>query len=91
VLSDRFGARAVMYWTFGFSLILLFMLSYPPTEYVIRGIDGPIRFSTEMGCALRDHGVRAGLLHEPRQGGGLQAHPGLLPRTMSARSAASSA
>ncbi|HUF46066.1 MAG TPA: MFS transporter [Aestuariivirgaceae bacterium] len=49
VLSDRFGARAVMYWTLGFSLILLFMLSYPPTEYVIRGVHGPIRFSTEMG------------------------------------------
>jgi len=48
VLSDRFGARTVMYWTFGFSLVLLFMLSYPPTEYVIRGVEGPIRFSTEM-------------------------------------------
>ncbi|RFC67577.1 MULTISPECIES: nitrate/nitrite transporter [Mesorhizobium] len=48
VLSDRFGARTVMYWTFGFSLVLLFMLSYPPTEYVIRSENGPIAFSTEM-------------------------------------------
>ena len=48
-LSDRFGARAVMYWTFGFSLALLFMLSYPPTDYVVLGKDGPIAFSTEMG------------------------------------------
>ncbi|MFZ1726425.1 MAG: MFS transporter [Albidovulum sp.] len=48
-LSDRFGARAVMYWCFGFSLIFLFMLSYPPTDYVIQGKDGPIHFSTEMG------------------------------------------
>ncbi|MCZ7676900.1 MAG: MFS transporter [Roseovarius sp.] len=47
-LSDRFGARSVMYWTFGFSLIFLFMLSYPPTDYVIRGKDGPIAFSTEL-------------------------------------------
>jgi MFS transporter, NNP family, nitrate/nitrite transporter len=47
-LSDKFGARAVMYWTFGFSLILLFMLSYPPTEYVIHGKSGVITFSTEM-------------------------------------------
>jgi len=47
-LSDKFGARAVMYWTFGFSMVLLFMLSYPPTEYVIQGKDGPITFSTEM-------------------------------------------
>lgn len=48
-LSDRFGARAVMYWTFGFSLVLLFMLSYPPTDYLIQGKDGPIAFSTQMG------------------------------------------
>ncbi|MFN4126127.1 nitrate/nitrite transporter [Pannonibacter indicus] len=47
-LSDRFGARSVMYWTFGFSLVLLFMLSYPPTDYVIRGKDGLITFSTQM-------------------------------------------
>ncbi|MEZ5733768.1 MAG: MFS transporter [Paracoccaceae bacterium] len=48
-LSDRFGARSVMYWTFGFSLVFLFMLSYPPTDYVIQGKDGPIHFTTEMG------------------------------------------
>jgi NNP family nitrate/nitrite transporter-like MFS transporter len=47
-LSDKFGARTVMYWTFGFSLVLLFMLSYPPTDYVILGKDGPISFSTQM-------------------------------------------
>ncbi|MFA5521681.1 MAG: MFS transporter [Castellaniella sp.] len=49
VLSDRFGARTVMYWTFIFSLVFLFMLSYPPTDYVIHGKDGPIAFSTSMG------------------------------------------
>ncbi len=48
-LSDRYGARAVMYWTFGFSLVLLFMLSYPPTDYTIHGKDGAITFSTDMG------------------------------------------
>ena len=48
-LSDKFGARLVMYWTFGFSLVFLFMLSYPPTDYVIQGRDGAIAFSTEMG------------------------------------------
>jgi len=48
-LSDKFGARTVMYWTFGFSLIFLFMLSYPPTDYVIQGKDGLISFSTSMG------------------------------------------
>ncbi|MCC7320629.1 MAG: MFS transporter [Rubellimicrobium sp.] len=48
-LSDRFGARTVMYWTFGFSAVFLFMLSYPPTDYVVHGKNGPISFSTEMG------------------------------------------
>ncbi|MCT8973621.1 MFS transporter [Microbaculum sp. A6E488] len=48
-LSDKFGARAVMYWTFGVSLLLTFMLSYPNTDYVIHGINGPITFSTSMG------------------------------------------
>ncbi|WP_395543630.1 nitrate/nitrite transporter [Neotabrizicola sp. sgz301269] len=47
-LSDRFGARSVMYWSLGFSLILLFMLSYPPTDYVISSKNGPITFSTQM-------------------------------------------
>ena len=32
MLSDRFGARRVMYMTFGMSLVLLFMLSYPATD-----------------------------------------------------------
>ncbi len=48
-LSDKYGARAVMYWTFGVSAILTFMLSYPNTDYVIHGIHGPIVFSTSMG------------------------------------------
>ena len=47
-LSDRYGARLVMYWTFGVSLICLLMLSYPNTDYVIHGIGGPIAFSTQM-------------------------------------------
>jgi len=48
-LSDRFGARTVLYWCFGFSLIFLFMLSYPATDYIIQGKNGPIHFSTAMG------------------------------------------
>src|SRR3990170_4140620 len=47
-LSDRYGARTIMYWTFGVSLVCLFMLSYPDTDYVIHGIEGPIAFSTRM-------------------------------------------
>lgn len=48
-LSDRYGARAVMYVTFGISVLCTFMLSYPPTTYIIDGVHGPIRFRTEMG------------------------------------------
>ncbi len=44
-LSDWMGARAVMYWTFGVSLVCLFLLSYPETRYVVQGVGGPIRFS----------------------------------------------
>ena len=47
-LSDKYGARAVMYWTFGVSVLATFMLSYPNTDYVIHGIQGPIAFSTSM-------------------------------------------
>jgi NNP family nitrate/nitrite transporter-like MFS transporter len=50
-LSDKIGPRKVMYWTFGASILFLFMLSYPKTDYVIHGIEGPIAFSTEMGVA----------------------------------------
>ncbi len=47
-LSDRYGARKVMYWTFGVSAICCFMLSYPNTQYIIQGIEGPITFTTSM-------------------------------------------
>ena len=48
-LADRYGARKVMYVTFSVSLVCLFMLSYPQTDYVIHGTKGPIAFSTSMG------------------------------------------
>ncbi|GFO82528.1 MFS transporter [Methyloceanibacter sp.] len=47
-LSDRYGARTILYWAFGVSLVCLLMLSYPETDYVIHGIKGPIAFSTRM-------------------------------------------
>ncbi len=49
VLSDKYGARKIMYATFGMSLPCLFMLSYPATDYVIHGIVGDIAFTTSMG------------------------------------------
>lgn len=49
VLSDKFGARRVMYWTFGVSVAACFVMSYPPTQYIVKGITGPIVFTFEMG------------------------------------------
>ncbi|MBL0901179.1 MAG: MFS transporter, partial [Reyranella sp.] len=49
VLSDKFGARRVMYWTFGVSVAACFVMSYPPTQYLVKGITGPIAFTLEMG------------------------------------------
>ena len=48
-LSDKVGARQVMYWTFLVGVATTFLLSYPPTSYVIDGIEGPIAFRLETG------------------------------------------
>ncbi len=48
-LSDRFGARRIMYWTFIVAAICTFLLSYPPTDYVVHGIKGDISFSLSIG------------------------------------------
>ncbi|MHA1544343.1 MAG: MFS transporter [Alphaproteobacteria bacterium] len=47
-LSDKFGARAVMYWTFIASVFICFLLSYPATTYVVQGIEGPMEFEIVM-------------------------------------------
>ncbi len=38
-----------MYWTFLVSIVCTFILSYPPTSYIVEGIRGPVEFSTRMG------------------------------------------
>ncbi len=48
-LSDKIGARKVMYITFGVSVICTFILSYPPTSYVVDGVRGPIAFRLAIG------------------------------------------
>jgi len=47
-LSDLIGARKVMYMTFISCLICLFFMSYPATDYVVHGIEGPIKFTIRM-------------------------------------------
>ena len=45
LISDRVGARMVMYATFVVSVIACFLLSYPQTDYAVHGIRGIIHFS----------------------------------------------
>ncbi|MGI6855271.1 MFS transporter [Mesorhizobium sp. 1B3] len=49
VLSDRIGARSVLYWTFAVSAVATAVLSLPQADYSVRGIDGPIDFHFEIG------------------------------------------
>lgn len=51
-MSDKWGARAVMYATFIISLICLFIMSYPSTRYIVDGIDGPIEFTIELNLTV---------------------------------------
>lgn len=48
-LSDKVGARTVMYWTFGVSVLCTFVLAYPDTQYVVKGIEGDISFRLAIG------------------------------------------
>jgi NNP family nitrate/nitrite transporter-like MFS transporter len=48
-LSDTYGARRVLYWTFLVSVAATFVLSYPPTDYVVHGARGTMAFHVEMG------------------------------------------
>lgn len=48
-LSDKVGARTVMYWTFAVSALCTFVLAYPDTQYVVKGINGDITFRIAIG------------------------------------------
>ena len=45
----KVGARTVMYWTFGVSAVVTFILAYPDTQYVVKGIHGDIAFHMAIG------------------------------------------
>jgi NNP family nitrate/nitrite transporter-like MFS transporter len=49
VLSDRLGARTVMHWTFAVSAAATLILSIPPTDYLMQGVNGPIAAHFEIG------------------------------------------
>jgi MFS transporter, NNP family, nitrate/nitrite transporter len=52
VLSDRYGARQVMYWSLVGSLVCTFILSYPPTDYTVHGVSGDHRFTIATGLPM---------------------------------------
>jgi NNP family nitrate/nitrite transporter-like MFS transporter len=49
VLSDRIGARTVLYWTFAVCAVATAVLSLPASDFVVRGINGPISLHFEIG------------------------------------------
>jgi MFS transporter, NNP family, nitrate/nitrite transporter len=49
VLSDRIGARTVLYWTFAVSAVVTAILSLRAADYVLHGIAWPIAFQFAIG------------------------------------------
>jgi NNP family nitrate/nitrite transporter-like MFS transporter len=47
-LSDKVGARTVLYWTFGVSAIVTFLLALPPSDMVVHGIAGTFNLNFGM-------------------------------------------
>lgn len=52
ILSDKYGARRVMYWTFIACVLCTFILSYPATTYIIKGIKEDIQFTLMMSLPV---------------------------------------
>jgi len=51
-LSDKYSAHAVTWWVMWVSWICLFLLSYPPTDFTIRTVDGPATFHIGLNVYL---------------------------------------
>lgn len=51
-ISDRFGAHTTTWWVFWISLVALFFLSYPQTEFTIHTISGPKSFHVGLSATL---------------------------------------
>jgi NNP family nitrate/nitrite transporter-like MFS transporter len=48
-LSDKYGARFVMYLALLAAVGVTFLASYPTTDYIVHGIEGDIRFAFSIG------------------------------------------
>ncbi|MBM5811696.1 MAG: NarK/NasA family nitrate transporter [Gammaproteobacteria bacterium] len=50
--ADRWGAHVVTWWVLWVSLVCLFLLSYPPTDFTIHTIGGPRTFHIGLSAAM---------------------------------------
>jgi len=50
--SDKFGAHTMTWWVLWVSLVCLFFLSYPQTEFTIHTVSGPQTFHVGFGPTL---------------------------------------
>ena len=50
--SDKWGGHAVTWWVFWVSISCLFLLSYPPTTFVVHGIEGDVAFNIAVDVIL---------------------------------------
>jgi NNP family nitrate/nitrite transporter-like MFS transporter len=51
-LADRFGAHAITWWGLWVAWVCLFLLSYPPTDFVIHTIDGSVSLRLQVSVAV---------------------------------------
>lgn len=47
--SDKFGAHSITWWVLWISLVCLFFLSYPQTEFTIHTVTGPLTYHVGLG------------------------------------------
>ncbi|KKB11658.1 major facilitator transporter [Devosia geojensis] len=47
-LSNKVGARVIMYWTFAVSALVTLILSIPPTDSVVHGVEGSVAIHFEI-------------------------------------------
>ena len=51
-VSDKFGGGTVTWWVFWICLACLFVLAYPPTTFVVHGIEGDMVIEIAVGVVL---------------------------------------
>ncbi|MCC2636463.1 MAG: major facilitator transporter [Moraxellaceae bacterium] len=51
-MSDRWGAHSVTRWVMWVSCMCLFLLSYPPTDFTVHTVSGPVTFHIGLNAAV---------------------------------------